>query len=90
MNHDSRIVRSEEVIGTVLDGELVMLNIEKSRYFGSGEVGARIWELCETPILVERLVEQLRAEYAVSQEDCEAAVFRFLRDMDAAGLIRIL
>ena len=45
--------------------ELVMMSAEKGNYIGLSEVGARIWELIETPQEVDAVCAQLQNEYDV-------------------------
>lgn len=39
-------VRHEDVHGTVLDGECVLLNLSTGRYYTLNAVGAFVWEHC--------------------------------------------
>ena len=45
--------------------ELVMMSAEKGNYIGLSEVGARIWELIETPQDVDAVCAQLQDEFEV-------------------------
>jgi hypothetical protein len=54
--------------------ELVMMSAEKGNYIGLSEVGARIWELIETPQEVEAVCAWLQDEYEVAPEACRAEV----------------
>ena len=52
--------------------ELVMMSAEKGNYIGLSEVGARIWELIETPKDIDAVCTELQSEYAVTPEACRA------------------
>lgn len=81
------LVRDNDILSASLDDELVLLSMDQNRYFGSGEVGRRIWDLCERPCSVEELVERLVAEYDVAPERCRAEVMAFCSELLKAGLL---
>jgi hypothetical protein len=56
---------------------------------GLSEVGARIWELIETPQEVTTLCSRLQEEYEVSPEVCSAEVDAFLNDLAKHGAIAL-
>jgi hypothetical protein len=58
--------------------ELVMMSVDKGDYLGLSPVGARIWELIETPADFDALCQRLIAEFEVSPEVCRAEVEAFL------------
>jgi hypothetical protein len=53
------ITRSTDIIATDLDGELVLMSIEKGNYYGIKGTALRIWELAETPCRVGPLCHPL-------------------------------
>lgn len=61
--------------------ELVMMSAEKGNYIGLSEVGARIWELIETPQGVDAVCAQLLDEFEVEPEVCRAEVDSFLDEL---------
>jgi hypothetical protein len=68
-----------------IGGECVMMSTEKVKYIGITEVGARVWDLIETPQEIEALCAKLRQEYAISQEACRAEVDAFLNELASHG-----
>jgi len=70
--------------------ELVMMSAEKGNYIGLSEVGARIWELIETPQEVDALCARLQDEYDdVTPEVCRAEVETFLNELVKHGAIAL-
>jgi hypothetical protein len=69
--------------------ELVMMSAEKGNYIGLSEVGARIWELIETPREVEAVCAQLEQEYNVTPDACHAEVESFLNELAAHGAVAL-
>ena len=69
--------------------ELVMMSAEKGNYIGLSEVGARIWELIETPRTVADVCRELTAEFEVTREVCRAEVEDFLGELEKHGAIAL-
>ncbi len=69
--------------------ELVMMSAEKGNYIGLSEVGARIWELIETPQEIEVVCAHLQEEYEVAPEVCRAEVETFLNELVTHGAIAL-
>ena len=69
--------------------ELVMMSAEKGNYIGLSEVGARIWELIETPRDIDALCTQLQAEFDVAPDICRAEVETFFNELARHGAIAL-
>jgi hypothetical protein len=69
--------------------ELVMMSAETGDYVGLSEVGARIWELLETPQKKEVLYSKMQEEYEVSPETCCADIDAFLDELERHGAIAL-
>ena len=82
--------KNEEIDDTDLDGEKVMMNLDKGQYFMMNEVGSRIWELIEGNTSIVNIIETLTNEYQVDEETCENTVMEFLGRLKDAELIKVL
>lgn len=80
--------RAPDLIAADLDGELVMMNAEKGHYYGISGVGARAFELLETPISIDDLVEVITEEYEVDPETCRRDMQTFVQTLMESSLIR--
>ena len=89
INLDTVINKNLEIDDTDLDGEKVMMNLDKGQYFMMNEVGSRIWEMISEPINVKEIISTLRNEYEVDEETCKDTVIEFLGRLDNADLISI-
>ncbi len=67
--------------------ELVMMSLEKGNYIGLSEVGARIWDIIETPQPVDAVCARLQEEYEVSPETCRSEVETFLNELVKHGAV---
>jgi hypothetical protein len=83
------IHRDGDWLAAKVGDELVMMSAAQGNYIGLSAVGARIWELIETPHTVESLCAALVAEYDVDPATCRAEVDSFLATLGQHNAIRI-
>ncbi|MBU1170202.1 MAG: PqqD family peptide modification chaperone [Proteobacteria bacterium] len=70
--------RNRLIINGDMDDSLLMLHLEKGRYFSLDGVAKRIWELVECPKGFEELISDLMIEFEVSETQCRHEVVAFL------------
>ncbi len=90
INGDEVIVRTKEVVSTDLDGETVMMSIDKGMYYGLDIIATRIWELIEKPLSVSALCNILLREFEVDRDLCQQDVHRFLSELKDDDLIKVV
>lgn len=83
------IRRQGEWLSAKVGDELVMMSVDKGDYLGLTQVGARIWELIETPQEFGNLCGTLQDEFDVSTESCRADVEAFLNELAKHGAISL-
>jgi hypothetical protein len=84
---NTRLQRKSDLLFNEIDGEVVMLSIENSEYYGMDKVGSRIWELLEQPVVFKDLISKLMEEYNVSEEQCFNETLEFIRSLNIKKLI---
>ncbi len=89
MNDTATIVASQEQVACDLQGEVAILNLKNSTYYGMNPVGARVWELLQQPIMVSRLRQQLAQEYEAEPERIGKDLDALLADLEQHQLIRV-
>ncbi len=67
--------------------EAVMMSVGAGRYYGVNAVGARMWQLLETPKTIAQLCAQICEEFEVDAQTCEAAVLKFTHDLIDNGIV---
>jgi hypothetical protein len=77
----SVISRNPEIIHSAMDDEVVMMSVDQGLFFGVDKIGTHIWNLLETPVKVEALIEKLITHYDVEPELCKNDTLLFLNDM---------
>ena len=89
ININNVVSRRNDIDTTDLNGEIVMMDLEKGRYFSLNGVGSRIWEIIESPIEINKIVDCLLEEYDVNRNECEENVLEFLGKLDDANIISV-
>ena len=84
---ESKVQRNPEMVSGNMDGEIVMLSLQRGEYFGLDKVGSRIWELIEQLIVVDNIKKVLLDEYEVDVLTCEKDLLEFLEDLESKGLL---
>ncbi|SDI53668.1 lasso peptide biosynthesis PqqD family chaperone [Pseudomonas panipatensis] len=85
----SRVQRHPDLVVADMDGEVVMMSIERGCYYGIGGVGPRVWELLERPVTLEALVQRLCAEYQVDEARCRDDLLRFVGGLLDNGIVQL-
>ena len=83
------VATGEQVSGDLPDGEVVILNLKDSVYYGLNEVGGRIWEMIQEPTPVGEVVDALLNEYAVDRERCTQEVVDLVTALADKGLVEL-
>jgi Coenzyme PQQ synthesis protein D (PqqD) len=86
---DAIAVASEHQLSTTLSGEVVILGLRDAIYYGLQEVGARIWDLLQTPHSVREIVQHIVDEYDVPEEIASADVCRLIGELQQHGLVTV-
>ena len=71
-----------------LDGEAVVLEMDRKRYFRLNETGQAIWRALEAGRSREAAVDALVQAYDIDAATAGAAMDRFIADLQGAGLVR--
>ena len=72
------LTRNESIVYTELDDSIVMMDVDKGRYYELNPIGARIWTLLETQRSIADICESLVAEYEVDRDTCQTEALEFL------------
>jgi len=86
---NSIVVRAEGMMTAPVDQDIVILNMAKNNYVSLDNIGRRIWELIESPVIVSELCSKLGEEFTGSEEQIAADVLLFLNELQKDGLVRV-
>lgn len=84
---DTRFKASDHQVSSDLGGEVVILDLEGSKYFGLDAAGARAWELLQPGITVGDLTDALLAEYEVDRDTCRRDLEILLDGLESRGQV---
>lgn len=77
-----------DVVATPLeDGDTVLLDLTKRRYYTLNETGTLIWQMVEDGAALSDIVTAITAEWDVSTEDARSSVQDLLGDLEKQGLV---
>jgi hypothetical protein len=79
----------DDVLFRELDGEAVLLNLERGIYFGLNEVATRMWQLMAERHSLAAVLDTLAGEYDADQKVLEADLLELGRQLCANGLARV-
>lgn len=84
-----KYIRNSQTISGRLHDELVMMDIDKGKYFSLNPVATRIWDLIDKPLDIEELCQLLMEEYDVTYDQCLSETAELLAEMVRLGLILV-
>jgi len=80
-------INTPRVIFENIDGELILVHMEKGAYYTTDEVGALVWELIDGLATTAEIVAVLASEYDVTRADAEGALAAFLERLTGEDLV---
>ncbi|MEI7827901.1 MAG: PqqD family peptide modification chaperone [Euryarchaeota archaeon] len=87
---DASVVASKEQASADLGGEAAILNLKNGVYYGLNPVGARIWNLIQTPRTVREVRDTIIDEYDIDSDRCERDLAVLLQQLVEHDLVEIV
>ncbi len=81
------IQRKNEILTSDLDGEKVMMSIQRGEYYGLGKTGTFIWDHIDEPIKISDLIHLICSKYDVDKDHCFKDILPFINDLIEKELI---
>ena len=79
----------EEVIGQVMDGEAILINLATGSYYALPDVGALIWQSIEVHCSLDEIAARLSQHYDVSVERACADLLALADQLLQEGIVTI-
>jgi hypothetical protein len=89
LDRSALVQRVASVLSAEVDGEAVLMNVEKGFYFGLDDIGSDVWRRLEQPVGIAALAAALAEDYDGDPAVIEADVIALLSDMAANGLVEV-
>lgn len=83
----SRVVRNPDLVSADMDGEIVMMSLERGEYYGIGGVGTRVWQLLESPMTLDQICRTMCSEFEVEESTCRTDMLAFVSDLARNGMV---
>ena len=81
------ITRNPDLVATDMDGDTVMMSIERGHYYGISGVGTRVWELLADTTCIADIARAVCVEFDVYETTCETDMQKFIDDLIHNGLV---
>lgn len=82
-----KFIQNPDIIGSQIDDEMVMMDVEKGAYFGLDAVASFIWQTLEKPHSTQDIVDKILKDFEVSQKQCEEDIAPFIKHLSKANLV---
>jgi len=79
----------DHVLFRELDGEAVLLDLEREQYFGLNELGTRVWKALHAGSEVAAIVTGIAEEFDIEPEQVRSDVEELIEDLKSAQLIEV-
>jgi hypothetical protein len=87
---EDRVEIPDTVVFRDLDGEVVILDLESSTYFGLDPVGTRMWTLIGEHGSLGKVYEVLQEEYDVDSTKLQSDLLQLTNQFCERGLARLV
>ena len=88
MNTNSRIrINVPKIVHETIDGETVILNLEKGNYYSLLGIGVNIWGLMENDATMGSIIEKICNNYQGERGDIDVAINKFVSELMQEGLV---
>ncbi|MEW6206964.1 MAG: PqqD family protein [Acidobacteriota bacterium] len=90
MNPSSHLkINASKVAHQIIDGEVIMINLDTGSYYSLDKAGAAAWSLIEKQISVRSLVEHIAVRYEGDCSEIERAITSLIENLREENLILI-
>lgn len=86
---NSKVVASDSVAMSELDGGAALLDLERNIYFSLNGTGAVIWKAIEKPSSMDDVCSAVAEQFVVSVDQCRSDVTRLIGQLMDAKLARL-
>ncbi|MBA2780237.1 PqqD family peptide modification chaperone [Billgrantia kenyensis] len=81
------VKKNQSLLSSQVGDDLVFFSAERGMFYGTKEVGKRIWDLIQGEVSISCICDHLIVEYDVERARCEREVIDFLGKLEAEGLV---
>jgi len=89
IENESKISKTDDCVETVVDDELVLMNVVNGLFYSLKDTARRAWELLDEQGSFGALVETMCGEYDVAEDVCRADLARLIEDLKERNLVEV-
>jgi len=86
---DSVIVAKNQQVSADLEGEAVILDLDRGFYYGLNTVGAQIWALVQEPRSLTEVRDRILQDFDVDPDRCETDLLALVGQLAERELIEV-
>ena len=90
INSHTILQRNPDQLFTLIDDEVVMLNIKHEEYLNLNSHASHIWQQLKTPLSFGELTDHLCSAYNVDKKVCIKDTLDFIIENKKKGIIQII
>jgi hypothetical protein len=84
-----RYHKNTDLLTVEMDGDLVMMSIERGDYYGVSGIGPFVWKLIDTPATFMALVDAIVENFEIDAETASADLQIFLGELTKNGMVTV-
>lgn len=88
MNSNNWVINAPTAVSEIIDGELVVINLEKGTYYASLGIGAYLWQCLQQQVKLAAIEAALVQGFGISAEQARSDLESFLSALSRERLIR--
>jgi hypothetical protein len=81
------VVNKAGVVSDVIEGEVVIINLESGNYYSIAVTGVEIWEALNEGATLEEIIERVSQHYEAKQGEISSGVSAFIAQLQGEQLI---
>jgi len=87
-SHAQWVINAPTAVSEIIDGELVVINLEKGSYYSSDGIGAYLWQCVEQRVERAAILAALTSGFGLTPEQARSDLESFFGALSQEGLIR--
>ena len=86
----NKYCRKSQYLSVDMDGDLVMMDLEKGEYYGISGIGSDIWDILESPKSLREISDRICEIYEVETAAADAYIQELINSLLESDLIEML
>lgn len=82
------VINAPTAVSEVIDGELVVINLEKGSYYSSEGIGAYLWQCVERRVGTHATIAAITSGFGITAEQARTDLETFIAALSREDLIR--